>query len=139
MSNTQLKTGELKVICAEDCGNAPKKKLIKDFNIAFANYDIGFIIENISGEVCWNIVGEQLVIQGKEVLAATLEQMKNKKTIELQITSIITHGNTGAANGIIKYENSKTYAFCNVYIFSSTAKNAKIKEITSYVIEVPSA
>ncbi|WP_187768019.1 nuclear transport factor 2 family protein [Paenibacillus sp. PL91] len=139
MSNMQLKNEELKVICAEDCGNAPKKKLIKEFNIAFANYDIGFISENISGEICWNLVGEQLVIQGKDVLAATLEQMKNKKIIELQITSIITHGNTGAANGVIKYENAKTFAFCNVYIFSSAAKNAKIKDITSYVIEVPSS
>lgn len=30
----------LKVICEENCGNAPKKQLLKDFNIAMAKCDI---------------------------------------------------------------------------------------------------
>jgi hypothetical protein len=43
---------------------------------------------------------------------------------------------TNSVNGILIFENKKSYAFCDVYIFSGAAKNAKIKEITSYVIEV---
>ncbi|WP_053376293.1 hypothetical protein [Paenibacillus sp. FJAT-27812] len=130
-----VQSGELKLICAEDCGNSPKKKLLKDFNIAFANYDIDFISENISEEMCWNLVGEQLLIKGKVPVVETLKVMKKNKVSELSITHIITHGNTGAANGFIKYENNKSYAFCNVYLFSGAGKNAKIKEITSYVLE----
>jgi hypothetical protein len=62
--------------------------------------------------------------------------MKDSLALELNISNIMTHGSTGAANGILIFENNKSYAFCDVYIFSSAAKNAKIKEITSYVIEV---
>jgi hypothetical protein len=135
VDNPMSEYGDLKIICAEDCGNAPKKELLKEFNIAFAKNDISFIIENITDHVSWNIAGEPL-IQGKDNFAETLKQMKKSKAIELHISNIITHGTTGAANGILIYENKKNYAFCHVYIFSSAAKNAKLKEITSYVIEV---
>jgi hypothetical protein len=123
------------IICAEDCENAPKKELLKEFSIALAKNDISFIVENITDNVIWNIVGDKL-IQGKDTFADTLKQMRNSTAIELHISNIITHGNTGSANGILTFENKKCFAFCDVYIFSSAAKNGKIKEITSYVIEV---
>jgi hypothetical protein len=47
MDHTTSKNGDLKIICAEDCGNAPKKNLFKELNIAIAKNDIGFIIENM--------------------------------------------------------------------------------------------
>ncbi|SEB61216.1 DNA-binding protein [Paenibacillus sp. GP183] len=135
MDHAKSEYGDLKIISAEDCGNAPKKELLREFNIAFAKNDIGFIIENITDNVLWNIVGDKR-IEGKDTFADTLKQMRNSTAIELYISNIITHGNTGSANGILTFENKKSYAFCDVYIFSSAAKNAKIKEITSYVIEV---
>lgn len=33
-------------------------------------------------------------------------------------------------------EDKNSYAFCNIYNFTSAGKNSKIKEITSYIIEV---
>ena len=45
---------------------------------------------------------------------------------------IITHGNTGSANGIVKSER-KNLAFCNIYKFSGF-KNAKVKEIETVFI-----
>ncbi|MEK4511380.1 nuclear transport factor 2 family protein [Paenibacillus anaericanus] len=134
MDHNKSDIREIQIICAEDCGNAPKKQLLKDFNIAFARNDIGFILENITDNVKWNLIGDK-VIQGRSNFAEELKQMNNIGAIELEITNILTHGNTGAAHGILRFENL-SYAFCDVYIFSSSAKNAKIKEITSYNIEV---
>lgn len=66
-----------------------------EFNIAFANNDIGFITEVIVDNVSWNIIGDKL-IQGKRHFVAMLKQIKNKKVTEIHIHNIITHGSNGA-------------------------------------------
>lgn len=135
MGNLNPKYENLKVLCPVDCGNAPKKLLLKQLNIAFAKNDIVFITENITDDFHWNIIGEKL-IQGKEDFANTLKQMPNSKVLELQINNIITHGKTASVDGTIILENKRNYAFCNVYNFTSAGKNSKVKEKTSYVIEI---
>lgn len=127
---------DLKIICDEDCGNAPKKELLKEFNIAFAKNDIDLIVEDVTDDVTWNIIGDKR-IQGKDDFTVALRQMNHGKAVELHISNIITHGKTASTNGILKFSHKKSSAFCDVYVFSSAGKDAKIKEITSYVIEVP--
>lgn len=122
------------VVCHEDCGNAPKKLLLRDFNIAFAKNEKAFLIEQITDDAVWNIVGRQKVC-GKDEFSKALNQMEQKKAIEIQFSNIITHGRTGAVNGTIRY-NEGNYSFCDVYTFNSAGKKAKIKEITSYVIKL---
>ena len=41
-------SNNIKVECAEDCGNSPKKQLLKELTIAFANNDIDFCMECMS-------------------------------------------------------------------------------------------
>lgn len=125
----------LKITVGEDCGNAPKKILLRDFNIAFAKNDVKLLLQNINDNIRWNIVGDKL-IEGKDQFAKAVESMKQPKTVELTIENILTHGNGGATDGVIKREDGSSYAFCDVYRFSSNAKDAKIKEITSYVIKL---
>lgn len=55
----------IKIIAPEDCGNAPKKLILRDFNIAFYTGDKDFILDNISENITWNIIGDSIV-QGKE-------------------------------------------------------------------------
>lgn len=136
MSHMAPQNQELKILCPVDCGNAPRKSILKSFNIAFAQKDMPFIADQITDDVQWNIVGSFPAIHGKNEFLEALTQMNISKTIELQITNIVTHGNTAAMNGVIKLENDKSYAFCTMYVFSSASKQAKIKEMTSYVIEV---
>lgn len=125
---------DLKIICPEDCGNAPKKYFLKEVNIAFVKNNLSFIMDNITDDFNWNIIGRKL-IQGKESFVETLKQMQNNKVIELHISNIITHGYDGSVNGTFILENKKSYAFCNVYKLISPRKNSKIKECTSYIIE----
>lgn len=40
-----------------DCGNAPKREFLKEFNSAFAKGDIEFLVASVSDEVVWDIVG----------------------------------------------------------------------------------
>src|SRR5690625_6136494 len=128
-----MNTEDVNVICAEDCGNAPKKLVFRDFNIAFARSDKLYILEQISDDIVVHIVGSKKII-GKDQFYKKLNKMKLKKAIEIEINHIITHGNTAAANGVIRYK-AGDYSFCDMYLFNSFRKNAKIKEITSYIIE----
>lgn len=136
MEDATNEFNDIKIICPEDCGNAPKKQLLKEFNIACVNNDIVFIMDSISDDFQWNIIGKEL-IQGKENFIETLKELLNSKVAELHICKIITHGYDGSVNGTLTLENNRIYSFCHVYKFTSSRNNSKIKECTSYIIKLP--
>ena len=124
----------IKVECAENCGNSPKKMLLKDLSIAFAKNEISFCMDWMTDDVVWEIVGDKL-IRGKDDFEKALHQMKNCKVQQFRIQNIITHGNTGSLNGTLILHDKHRVAFCDVYNFRGFGKNSKIKAITSYVIK----
>lgn len=134
MTNNESNNQEIKITSPNDCGNAPKKRVLKEFIIAFAKNDIGFITESLSENVTWNLINE-CIIQGRDHVVKEVENKLTRKIVELEIHKIITHGYTAAANGSVKLEDNSFYSFCNVYAFVSAGKNT-IKEITSYVIKM---
>ncbi|MCH7415860.1 nuclear transport factor 2 family protein [Belliella sp. R4-6] len=123
-----------KIISSPNCGNSPKMTFLKEFNIAFAKGNLEFIIENVTDEIVWNIIGDRK-IEGKKKFTEELGKMKSKKATELIIEQILSHGKEGAANGIMKMQNGKKYAFSDFYVFKNT-KSTDLKSITSYVIEL---
>ena len=123
-----------RVITSEDCGNSPKNIFIQDLTIAFAKRDSKFILDSVTDDVRWNIVGDKL-IEGKDNFAQVLKGMKDDKAVQLTVQHVATHGKAGAVNGTTKLKNEKTRAFCDVYEFSNT-KGTTVKEITSYIIQI---
>ncbi|NSL52480.1 nuclear transport factor 2 family protein [Calidifontibacillus erzurumensis] len=127
-----MKFSDLKLSVPKDCGNAPKKIILKDFNIAFVTLDKTFLLENISDDMKWIIVGNEIV-EGKEEFINKLATLHKDKITELLIYNIITHGNVASVHGkVIGIHQS--YDFCHVYKFTGASKTAKIKEITSFII-----
>lgn len=124
MSAENSRFGQVKIICAEDCGNAPKKQFLKAFNVAFVCNDVGFVLDNIIEEIQWNFIGSH-VLQGRDQVFKLLENLMDKTPTEFVINAIITHGYSGSINGILKLENNVSYAFCNVYRFNSSLNKAK--------------
>ena len=123
-----------KVIVSEDCGNSPKNILVQDLTIAFATDNHKFILEHVTDDVRWNLVGDRWV-EGKENLSKELIRSQNARVVELTIQHVATHGKAGAVNGTQKLRSGMAIAFCNFYEFFNTQGTA-IKEITSYVIEI---
>lgn len=123
-----------KIISSPNCGNSPKMEFLKEFNIAFAEGNVKFLTESVTDEIIWNIIGDRK-IEGKENFRGELKKMKEEKTTELILDQILSHGKEGAANGIIKTQNEKKYAFSDFYTFNNT-KGKKLKSITSYLIEI---
>lgn len=124
----------VKIIVDVDCGNSPKQTFIKDYNIAFAEGNIHYLIEHVSDEVVWEMIGDKR-IAGKDAFLAELEQMQDTSIAVLVIKSVVTHGKEAAADGELRMTNGDHYAFSDVYQFTS-AKGDRIKTIRSYVIKV---
>ncbi|MEQ8419158.1 MAG: nuclear transport factor 2 family protein [Arenibacter algicola] len=124
----------IKIISSPNCGNSPKMEFLKQYNIAFAEGNLTFLIDSVSDDIVWNIIGDQQ-IEGKVNFAKALEEMKSVKASELIIDQILSHGKEGAANGMMKLQNGEKYAFSDFYMFQS-AKGDKIKAITSYCIKM---
>lgn len=118
----------------ENCGNSPKSAFIKRFNIAFAKGDVDFIVDSVTDDITWQMVGETK-FEGKEAFTAAVNSMVTDQVAELTLHTIITHGREGAANGEIQLKDGTAVSFCDVYRFRG-AKADKIQGIMSYMIGV---
>jgi hypothetical protein len=123
----------IKVITSEDCGNSPKNIFVQAFSIALAKGDQKFIFSSAAEDVRWDIMG-QGHIEGRDDLAAKMNQLAKEKPVEVFIHHVVTHGKAGAVNGTLKLKSGKTISFCHVYEFTNT-KGEGIQQITSYEIE----
>lgn len=122
-----------KITVTPDCGNAPRKEFLKEFNVAFATGNAAFIIEHADDDIVWTIYGDKQ-IEGKEAFTKEINVMKDYIADEVVIHSIITHGREAALNGEMKM-GDKTYAFCDVYQFTNTTSDV-VKEMKSYVLSM---
>lgn len=125
----------VKVHVQPDCENAPKKELLRDFEIAFAKSDAPFILDAFADDIRWEMVGDQ-IIEGKEAAQAKLFEMLDGSIAELSLDVIITHGDEGAVQGTMQFADGTVFSFCDVYKFTSHGKDAKIMKLTSYVVEL---
>lgn len=123
----------VKVICKDDCGNAPRKALLRDLQTAWVRGEMDVVVEHVRDDIVFDVVGHERIV-GKEAFRAALAGMAGgTSATELHIHNIITHGWTAALNGTVTLADGRRFGFCDVYIFAGAAKTAKIKEITSYV------
>src|SRR5690625_5890914 len=100
----------IKIECAENCGNSPKKELLRDLSIAFVKNEIELCMDWMTDDVVWEIIGDKL-IRGKGDFEKTLHQMNNRKVQQIRIQNIITHGNTGSVNGTLIINDKESVAF----------------------------
>lgn len=114
-----------------DC-SGPKKEFLRDFNLAYGNGDTQFIIDSASDDIIWEIFGDR-TISGKEQFALATKEMAKSETYELEIHSIITHGKEAAVRGKMTM-NNKTYAFCDIYEFTS-AGSSTISKMYTFVLD----
>ena len=123
---------DIKITVPKDCGNAPKKRILRDFNVSLIMKDYTTLLENIADDITWDIIGDE-VIEGKSEFTKKVNELYKDKITELLINDIITHGYVASAHGKVIGTNEYLH-FCHVFKFTNASKTAKIKEITSYII-----
>lgn len=114
-----------------------KEEFFKKFNEAFATGDVEYLLQCFTEDVKWTMVGSS-TIEGIGNMKESLESMRNEHPSELHIEHIITDGKLSSVNGTMKMKDEsgqeRKYAFCDVCLFNNN--DGKIKEMTSYVLEV---
>lgn len=125
----------MKIVCAEDCGNAPKKLLLRNLIIDHWSNDGRMMVDSLADEAVWSVAGGPRNA-GKEAILGHLARGRDGEPTELHIHDIITHGNTASANLTVTMQDGSRVEYCDVYRFGGFGSRAKIKEITSYVIRI---
>ncbi len=112
--------------------------LLDAINDAFTRGDVAFFADKLTDDVQWWMVGEGAPIVGREAVLAAMEEGATGALPEIQVTSMITHGEEAAIHGTMTLADGdgtvRTYAFCDIYRFRGF-KEPKIRELTSFVIE----
>lgn len=111
-----------------------RQHFLRKMNEAFANNDVAFILDAVTEDIHWTIVGDKM-IRGKDQFAHSLQEMAPPGPMKMEIRHVITHGKEAVVEGNMVTPDGRTYAFCDIYTFNGFKKNL-IKEIKSYVLEV---
>lgn len=115
-----------------------KEEFIRDFNEAFSKNDLEFILNNMSDDIVWDFVGEE-IMEGKEAVKKFMEPMSKIETLEMKLLQVISREQSAAANGKMKIKEpsgeTKSFGFADFYEFDGQ-KTPKITKMTSYVVSI---
>ena len=76
-----------KITIQPSCENAPRKSFLKDFNVAFATGNAGFIIDQVHEDITWVIHGDKM-IRGKDQFA---QEVRTPRELWWMSTYITPH------------------------------------------------
>lgn len=124
----------VRIITVEDCGNAPKKQIIRDFLTALAERNTENAVQLIDNEICLHAPNQSKMVGLESVMRYLQQKLIGENVEQLKIDNILSHGNQCAANGSMNRQNGTTTWFSAFFLFDGYRKNAKIKEITLYTI-----
>lgn len=115
-----------------------KEKFLREVNQAFSEGNTEFLLNRISDDFCWTIVGEK-TISGKTEFTEAMDHMKDLPPMKISIDNIMMDGNTATVEGIVVGKNRngqrKYFAFCDIFKLKGN-DDLKISAMTSYVIDV---
>jgi hypothetical protein len=120
-----------KVQRSQDCGNSPKNQLLQELTVAIARSDEAKLSGFLAADVQWSPVGRESISGAKAVCRAL---MRSGKATALKIEHVISHGRSGAVDGIVVFGDKKR-AFCHVYEFGS-AKGVNVSGFTTYSVAI---
>ena len=82
-----------------DCGNAPRKTIVRNLVVASAMKDIDFVASLITGDASWALVGEQHLVGGPAILA----WISGLPTVSAVVFgSLLTHGRGASVDGVLE-------------------------------------
>lgn len=131
MANPQ---SDLKVIdVPKGCDNAPRKRVIRDFLIAFYQRDVEAVASLVHDDIQWEIIGSS-VLDG---VAQICEWVSGQRpVVELELATVITHGTECAADGTVVHPDGSKTRFSHILVFAGHSKTAPIRQLRSYLIAV---
>ncbi len=116
-----------------DCGNAPRKRILRDFVVSLAERDSEQITALLADSASWSIVGVDTLNGGDDVR----DWMSGLPEVdEVLFDSLLTHGRGASVDGVLRLADGRSTGFCHVLRFTGAAKRAKVSGVKSYILEV---
>lgn len=112
------------------------KGFIERMNEAFASCDLDFLMENVTDDIEWNVVGENKV-SGIDEFRETMERMKEMGPMNITVSEIILKKDRAVVEGIVQLKKPgkrRKYAFCDIYVLKKDTN--KVKELRTYVTKI---
>lgn len=122
----------MEIYLPKSCENAPRKKIVADFTIALLKQTGEAIKEHAAPNIQIKYLHEKRTIVGIENVLSYLRKKRTNEIRRVEVDQVLTHGKGSAINGQLFLANEQVVDFCYVYLFASTLKTAKVKEIKSY-------
>lgn len=108
-----------------DCGNAPRKTIVRDLVVALAMKDTDFVAPLIAGDVSWTVIGEQHLVGGPAILVwiSGLPVVS-----EVVFGSLLTHGHEASVDGVLELSDGTKLGFCHPRVTRGGAASAEEPE-----------
>ncbi len=116
-----------------DCGNAPRKKILRDFIVALTTPDSKYIASLLADDIAWTLVGGRL-LTGLDAVKEWVPRLPPAD--QVTFGSLLTHGHGASVDGLVDLADGTSWGFCHVLRFAGAAKTAKIVGVKSYVINI---
>lgn len=114
---------------------------LRAYNNAFIAPDLDFILNNVTDDVRWEMVGEP-IIDGKAAFTRAMKQMEGMTTLEMHVDDIFFSEGKGAVHGTMRTRNAagKEYhfAFCDLYALRGESE-PKVAGIKAFVLPLKDA
>src|SRR5690606_35523659 len=115
----------------QDCGNSPKRELIKNICLAVVNNDMAKFYSHLADDIIWEFV-ENVRLSGKQEVKDFYEKNRTGQVEGMVLDYILTHGKQGSARGNIIL-SARSIHFADFYEFAS-AKCTLIIKMKSLVL-----
>lgn len=125
----------LNVVDEPDCGNAPRREILRDIVMALATRDADAVAKYLGPDAVWRLAGDRDMTSAHEIASWVAS---TPAPTELRFESLVTHGREASASGTLTLASGEVLHFSHVFQFAGATKTAKVKRITSYLIAAPS-
>lgn len=126
---------DVRIVDEPDCGNAPRREILRDIVKALATRDADAVTEYLRVDAVWSLVGDR-DLSGTDQIALWIASMP--APTELRFESLVTHGREASASGTLTLASDEQSHFSHVFQFAGATKTAKVKRVASYLITAPS-
>ncbi|NYI67672.1 nuclear transport factor 2 family protein [Spelaeicoccus albus] len=90
------------------------------------------VLQFLTEDVVWELIGFG-PSYGTDQLGVVLDRLSDPSATTFTVANVLSHGAGCAANGTIRRGDGTVMAFAHFFRFNGHGKNAKIRQVTSFM------
>lgn len=126
--------GPFQLSFPSDCGNAPKRKQLKEVAASAFLNRIEEVSDYLAENFSYTVVGKGKS-GDKALFLEKVSLLAERQPTEVILPSVITHGRTAALECRANFKKGSPAAYAVFIEFTSAGKQAKIKKAAIYIVQ----